>query len=61
MLKKIIVISIIFMSIATLAHLIMSAMAFNNGASLSQNILNGILLIVFLSIIKTLFELRKTK
>ncbi len=49
------------MIIATVAHIVMSIHAFNNGASFSQNILNGILVLVFLSITKTLLDLRKTK
>ncbi|MEQ9809272.1 hypothetical protein [Streptococcus jiangjianxini] len=61
MVKKMTIVSIIFMSVATIAHLMMSIIAFQNGASLNKNILNGILMIVFVSIIKTLLELRKTK
>ena len=49
------------MIIATVAHIVMSIHAFNNGVSFSQNILNGILVLVFLSITKTLLDIRKTK
>lgn len=59
--KKVTLIAVVFMIIATVAHIVMSIHAFNNGASFSKNILNGILVLVFLSITKTLLDLRKTK
>ncbi|MGX7776443.1 hypothetical protein ACVV62_04985 [Streptococcus pluranimalium] len=61
MVKKVTLVAIIFMIIATVVHIIMSIIAFYNGVSLSKNLLNGILIIVFFSIIQTLLDLRKIK
>lgn len=60
-LGKLIVFAIIFMTIATIAELFIIVHAFLIGANFGQILFNIILLFVFISLIKTLINIRKTK